>query len=63
MGNESLLEKTFPNFFQTYTAKVWGIPCAELKAERAAQRIKDLSLKTALITMFIKPRNTIDVFD
>ena len=49
----------FKTFFKTYTEKVWGIPCSELKAEWAAQRIKDLSLKTALLTMVIKPRNTI----
>jgi len=49
-------------FFKTYTEKVWGISCSELKAEWAAQRIKDLSLKTALVSMF-KPGNTIDEFD
>src|SRR4029077_3726805 len=46
-------------FFKTYTEKVWGIPCSELKAERAAQRIKDLSLKTAVLSMFVKPKKTI----
>src|SRR5262249_11818456 len=46
-------------FFKTYTEKVWGISCSELKAEWAAQRIKDLSLKTALRSMFIKPKKTI----
>jgi len=35
-------------FFKTYTEKVWGIPCADIAAEWAAQRIKDLSLRTAL---------------
>lgn len=49
----------FKTFFKTYTEKVWGIPCSELKAEWAAQRIKDLSLKTALLNMIVKPRNTI----
>ena len=38
-------KKLFSTFFETYTEKVWGIPCSELKAEWAAQRIKDLSLK------------------
>jgi protoporphyrinogen oxidase len=60
-------KRLFQTFFKAYTEKVWGIPCSELKAEWAAQRIKDLSLKTALVTMFIKPRNTIktliDEFD
>ncbi len=51
--------RLFRIFFKTYTEKVWGIPCSELKAEWAAQRIKDLSLKTALLSMFLKPKNTI----
>jgi protoporphyrinogen oxidase len=45
----------FQIFFKSYTEKVWGIPTSELKAEFAAQRIKDLSLKTAVISMFVKP--------
>ena len=35
-------------FFKTYTEKVWGIPCNEISADWAAQRIKDLSLKEAI---------------
>jgi len=34
-------------FFKTYTEKVWGIPCTEISAEWAAQRIKNLSLTEA----------------
>ena len=52
-------KRLFQTFFETYTEKVWGIPCSELKAEWAAQRIKDLSLKTALLSMFVKPKKTI----
>jgi protoporphyrinogen oxidase len=52
-------KRLFKTFFETYTEKVWGIPCSELKAEWAAQRIKDLSLKTALVAMFVKPKETI----
>jgi protoporphyrinogen oxidase len=52
-------KRLFLTFFKTYTEKVWGIPCSELKAEWAAQRIKDLSLKTALLNMFVKPKQTI----
>jgi protoporphyrinogen oxidase len=59
--------RLFRIFFKSYTEKVWGIPCSELKAEWAAQRIKDLSLKTVLLSMFVKPKNTIktliDQFD
>jgi protoporphyrinogen oxidase len=35
-------------FFKTYTEKVWGIPCSQITAEWAAQRIKGLSIKSAL---------------
>src|SRR5207245_6117124 len=60
-------KRLFLTFFKTYTEKVWGIPCSELKAEWAAQRIKDLSLKTALLSMFFKPKKIIktliDQFD
>jgi protoporphyrinogen oxidase len=35
-------------FFKTYTEKVWGIPCSEIRAEWAAQRIQGLSLWKAM---------------
>jgi protoporphyrinogen oxidase len=35
-------------FFKTYTEKVWGIPCTEIRAEWAAQRIQGLSLARAI---------------
>src|SRR5262245_17970490 len=38
-------------FFKTYTEKVWGIPCNKITAQFAAQRIKDLSLWTAVTSM------------
>ncbi len=59
--------RLFLTFFKTYTEKVWGIPCSELKAEWAAQRIKDLSLRSALMNMVFKPKHVIktliDSFD
>ena len=51
--------RLFRTFFETYTEKVWGVPCSELKAEWAAQRIKDLSLKTAVLNMFLRRGTTI----
>ncbi len=36
-------------FFKTYTEKVWGIPCTQLSAEWAAQRIQNLSLPRAVL--------------
>lgn len=35
-------------FFKTYTEKVWGIPCTEISADWAAQRIRNLSLGEAM---------------
>ncbi len=37
-------------FFRTYTEKVWGIPCTEIRAEWAAQRIQGLSLARAILS-------------
>ena len=36
-------------FFKTYTEKVWGMPCDEMSADWAAQRIKGLSLWGAVV--------------
>jgi len=41
-------ERLYRTFFKTYTEKVWGISCREIRAEWAAQRIKGLSLISAL---------------
>jgi protoporphyrinogen oxidase len=47
-------KRLFNIFFKTYTEKVWGIPCSEISADWAAQRIKGLSListiKNALLS-------------
>jgi len=37
-------QKLYSIFFKTYTEKVWGMPCDEMSADWAAQRIKGLSL-------------------
>ena len=37
-------------FFESYTEKVWGMKCKEISADWAAQRIKGLSLGTAIRT-------------
>ena len=41
-------EKLYSIFFKTYTEKVWGMPCNEMSADWAAQRIKGLSLWNAV---------------
>ena len=42
-------KKLYSIFFKTYTEKVWGMPCNEMSADWAAQRIKGLSLWGAVI--------------
>ena len=41
-------KKLFNNFFKNYTEKVWGIDCKDIGSDWAAQRIKGLSLSTAI---------------
>jgi protoporphyrinogen oxidase len=41
-------KRLFRTFFKTYTEKVWGLPCDQIRADWAAQRIKGLSLYTAV---------------
>jgi protoporphyrinogen oxidase len=43
----------YGTFFKSYTEKVWGVPCDHISAEWGAQRIKGLSLRTA-ITHFLR---------
>ena len=53
-------QRLFRIFFKTYTEKVWGMSCQEISADWAAQRIKGLSLGSAIKHAFLswrKPRN------
>ena len=49
-------KRLFTIFFKTYTEKVWGIPCKEISADWAAQRIKGLSLSSAVWNALFKPK-------
>src|SRR5439155_19624080 len=44
-------KRLYNAFFRSYTEKVWGIPGSEIKAEWAAQRIKNFSLLKAILSM------------
>jgi protoporphyrinogen oxidase len=46
-------KQLYQTFFQSYTEKVWGVPCNEISAEWGAQRIKGLSL-TGVVMHFLK---------
>lgn len=58
--------RLFEIFFQGYTEKLWGIPCTEISADWAAQRIKGLNLWQAIRTAFLgssgKVKTLIDQF-
>lgn len=41
-------------YFKPYSEKVWGVPCDELGADFAAERIKGLSLREAVKNMFFR---------
>ena len=43
----------FEIFFKTYTEKVWGMPCTAISADWAAQRIKGLSLFSAVLARLL----------
>jgi len=50
-------KRLYQMFFKTYTEKVWGISCNEISADWASQRIKGLSLFTALRVALLKQKN------
>jgi protoporphyrinogen oxidase len=54
---DSFGERLYRIFFKTYTEKVWGIPCSEIRADWAAQRIKNLSLKQAVVNALFGSQN------
>ncbi len=51
--------RLYDKFFRSYTEKVWGIPGSEVRAEWAAQRIKDFSFWHALTTILHVRRKTV----
>src|SRR6266487_833418 len=49
-------KRLFNTFFKSYTEKVWGMSCKEITADWAAQRIKGLSLGSAIKNALIPQR-------
>jgi protoporphyrinogen oxidase len=49
--------RLFKTFFRSYTEKVWGMDCREISADWAAQRIKGLSLGSAIRNALFPPRD------
>ena len=57
MGLEPLRRCLFNQFFKSYTEKVWGVPTSEIRADWAAQRIKNLSFFSAARSAFFGNRD------
>ena len=55
--------RLFWHFFKSYTEKVWGIPCNEIRADWAAQRIKNLSLRKAIWNAISGSNDTTSLID
>ena len=47
--------RLYEMFFASYTEKVWGMPCSQIKAEWAAQRIRGLSM-VSLVANALTPK-------
>ncbi len=53
--------RLYNTFFKTYTEKVWGVPATDIQADWAAQRIKNLSLFSAVLNALTPNRNQKDI--
>src|SRR5687768_18434106 len=42
-------KRLYETFYKTYTEKVWGIRCTEIRAESAAHRLEGPSLAKAIV--------------
>ena len=49
--------RLYRTFFKTYTERVWGVEVSEMPADWAAQRIKNLDLRKAVINAILPKRN------
>ncbi|HKI10734.1 MAG TPA: NAD(P)/FAD-dependent oxidoreductase [Candidatus Acidoferrum sp.] len=57
-------KELYRTFFQSYTEKVWGVPCQEISAAWGEQRVRSLSVRKSL-THFLRQslgRGTRDIF-
>ncbi len=54
-------KRLYETFFKTYTEKVWGMKCTEIRAEWAAQRIKGLSLAKAILSAASLNKRSTDI--
>jgi protoporphyrinogen oxidase len=53
--------RLYKHFFKSYTEKVWGMPASEMPADWAAQRIKNLSLWSAIWNALFPKKGQTDI--
>jgi protoporphyrinogen oxidase len=55
--------RLYMHFFRSYTEKVWGIPPRQIRADWAAQRIRNLSLMKAVINAVTGTNDTASLIE
>ena len=53
--------RLYRTFFKTYTEKVWGVPVSDMPADWAAQRVKNLDLRKAVMNAILPKRNQTEI--
>ena len=53
--------RLYRTFFKTYTEKVWGVPVADMPADWAAQRVKNLDLRKAVVNAILPKRGQTEI--
>ena len=53
--------RLYRTFFKTYTEKVWGVKVSEMPSDWAAQRIKNLDLRKAVINAILPKRKQTEI--
>jgi protoporphyrinogen oxidase len=53
--------RLYRHFFKTYTEKVWGVPVSDMPADWAAQRVKNLDLRKAVVNAVLPKRGQTDI--
>ncbi len=53
--------RLYRTFFKTYTEKVWGVPVSEMPADWAAQRVKNLDLRKAVLNSILPKRGQTEI--
>ena len=54
-------QRLYHHFFKSYNEKLWGRPASDISADFAAQRIKNLSLFSAIANAILPKRNQKDI--